>query len=137
MAYLKDRDQYYWDPYRQLTEAMYGSGKGKTFSTDGSDYDPKIPKPKLSDARRYLSKHFGIKIKFQVTVVGYMLVYSSSESPISGLTFITDMDSIENVSTTGKTGGVQSDIESKIHALSGYDFSDEARITGIYFRPLD
>jgi hypothetical protein len=48
VPYDEERDQYYWDPFRQAT--------GETFASDGSNYDPSYESPALSDAVRVLSK---------------------------------------------------------------------------------
>ena len=129
MAYLADRDQYYWDQYRQVT--------GATFLPDGSDYDTKWAKPKLSDARRYLTRHFSMKTRFQVTIVGYGLVYSSAQSPISAFSFVTDLQSIDNASIVSGLGPGGFTLEAKMSHLSGFILGEDARITGIYFRALD
>lgn len=132
MPYLSGTDQYYWDPYRQKTEAA-NPGHGKTFSMDGSDYDPTIPKPKLSDAYRFLSRHFRPSTRLLVTIVGKLY---KGRSTIDGLTFPTDMNSLEYASVQGgHGGGGTATLESKMEELSGY--TDFERITGIYIRALD
>lgn len=129
MPYLKDKDQFYWDYNRQHN--------GATFKRDGSDYNPSYPKPKLSDARRVLANHFRPSTTFEITVVGYNLVYSSVAEPISAYSFYADMDSIENVSIMGGHGGGGFSIEDKIVSLGKFQLANDARITGIYFRALD
>lgn len=125
MPYLPESDQFFWDPFRQKT--------GSTFARDGSDYDPSVKKPKLSDAWRVLHRHFRPRTRIQVTIVGKLY---KGRSTIDGLSFVTDMDSIEYLSVQGGHGGGGiATLELKMEALSGYEHFE--RITGIYFRALD
>lgn len=127
MPYDSERDQFYWDPFRQAHPNL-GS-----FAKDGSNYDPSVPKPKLSDARRVLANKFRPRQTFQVTIVG-KLYFGSSK--IDGLSFVTDMNTIEYASLQGgHGGGGTATLESKLEELSGYTGFE--RVTGIYFRPLN
>jgi hypothetical protein len=131
MPYMEETDQYYWDAWREDT--------GATFQRDGSNYQPNYPKPKLSDAYRTLERHFKPRTLFRVTIVGKLY---KGRSPITGMTFTTDLQSIRgalDISLSGKAvkhGGGGVSLEEKMQILAGLTDTPE-RITGIYFRALD
>lgn len=131
MPYMSETDQYYFDPQREKT--------GSTFARDGSDYDASVPRPKLSDAYRVLDRHFKPRTLFKITITGKLY---KGKSTVSGLSFVTDLQSIRgalDIALTGgavKHGGGGHSLEEKIQILAGL-YETPERITGMYFKALD
>lgn len=128
MPYDATRDEYYW---------------GYSPKSDGSDYDPSIKSPKLSDAFRVLNRHVKHpdRTRLQMVVVG-RIQYKSGGPYIQGYTANITFGSLEATATSvGLTGGAVKhggggfSTEEKISALIGLPGIE--KVTGIYFRILD
>jgi|SRR5712664_201278 len=138
MPYDDSTDQFYFDPYKQ--------DSGNAFKTDGSDYDPKYRKPKLSDAARVLGRHIkNGKTRIQIIFTGVM--YGKGKKgkygkSLSGAAGTATFSAFQLAAQPGKTLGIKS------HGGGGYSIEQKARyllgllevperITGIYIRILD